>query len=958
MSPFSAPFKLTRYLLSSIPTPILAVVPAVAAIMFALAGFQIANADHGPTTGQNAPHTFVAGNPSCSLGISSVKLEGSDLVDGGGAPLVSIDLTPDTGEALSFDWTLLSPSLVVVQVIVKAGEAPAGGGAIIYDYTGLDGTGDTNLTPPPKPAGGFFGISHIEFCFDYPPPPQLTVIKHVVNDNGGTAVASDWTMDITGTNVSITGFAGAENPGVTVTLDAGAYSVAESGGPDGYTLSASANCSGTIAAGESKTCTLTNDDDAPSLTLVKEVQNDNGGTAVATDWNLAAAGPTGFSGDGGASSDASFDQGTYDLSESAGPDGYSTTGVWSCTGTGEQTGDAQIALDLGESATCTIVNTDDAPQLTVIKHVVNDDGGSATAGDWTMDITGTDVSSTGFDGAESPGVTVTLDAGSYSVAESGGPAGYALTSSADCSGSIAVGESKTCTLTNNDVPAGDGTLRVVKVVVDGQGAVVASSGDVFSFAVNVELAQGDLTTPIPLDFTLPAAEAAYSLTETSFTGFSNLGGFVLGDFASCAAQLAENDVSLNATLSGLSVAAGETTVACWVNEQLPPPPFDVTITKIVTTSGIGVAPDLATTNYSFEFFCSDESGGSFDLKHGESKAFFEMEDGVSCSLDETVTNGATSVSGEFASQTITASNNSFTVTNNFHASPPPPPPTLVTVTIVKAVTTTGAGVAPAGAEFDMTLTCSGASDSNFSLADGGQFSRTYVQGTTCSLVETETHGADSVTGEFAGEQILTNRTFTVVNNFHADVLPFEAEITKTRTSASPAPVGSTVVFDITTTIANQTLHDAVLEDVYANQYLEFVSASIEGFALTCEVTANDPDATHNTVRCPLGDITDGTFTIVTTWIGLAEVDNTVNVVSIISDPDGPGGDAPTTVGPDDDVVILVAVVGPPEPPDTGNAGLASSATGGAASMLGLLGAALAAMLGGRWMTRREGEANA
>ena len=47
--------------------------------------------------------------------------------------------------------------------------------------------------------------------------PQLTVIKTVVTDDSGTAVAGDWTMDITGTNVTNTGFPGAESPGVTIT---------------------------------------------------------------------------------------------------------------------------------------------------------------------------------------------------------------------------------------------------------------------------------------------------------------------------------------------------------------------------------------------------------------------------------------------------------------------------------------------------------------------------------------------------------------------------------------------------------------------------------------------------------------------------------------------------------------------------------------------------------------------
>ena len=181
---------------------------------------------------------------------------------------------------------------------------------------------------------------------------QLTVIKLVVNDNGGTANADDFTMNVTATNPSSASFAG-DVGGTTITLDAGTYSVGETG-PAGYAASPSSDCSGTIAPGDHKTCTITNDDIAP--------------------------------------------------------------------------------------------------QLTVIKNVVNNNGGVAVAADFTISVTGDNVSSTPFSGAESPGVTITLDAGTYSVAETG-PAGYAASQSADCTGTIAVGESKICTITNFDLPA-------------------------------------------------------------------------------------------------------------------------------------------------------------------------------------------------------------------------------------------------------------------------------------------------------------------------------------------------------------------------------------------------------------------------------------------------------------------------------------------------------------------------
>jgi hypothetical protein len=66
-----------------------------------------------------------------------------------------------------------------------------------------------------------------------------------------------------------------------------------------------------------------------------------------------------------------------------------------------------------------------------------------------MLVTGTNVSLSSFPGSES-GTTVTLNAGSYSVDESLNKA-YAKTLGENCSGTIANGETKTCTITNNDV---------------------------------------------------------------------------------------------------------------------------------------------------------------------------------------------------------------------------------------------------------------------------------------------------------------------------------------------------------------------------------------------------------------------------------------------------------------------------------------------------------------------------
>ena len=77
--------------------------------------------------------------------------------------------------------------------------------------------------------------------------------------------------------------------------------------------------------------------------------------------------------------------------------------------------------------------------LIVIKHVVKDNGGSATASQFTMTING--VTATGgnsFPGAESPGTNKQVTPGSYSVTETG-PAGYTATFCSACSLTIVTG---------------------------------------------------------------------------------------------------------------------------------------------------------------------------------------------------------------------------------------------------------------------------------------------------------------------------------------------------------------------------------------------------------------------------------------------------------------------------------------------------------------------------------------
>jgi cysteine-rich repeat protein len=194
----------------------------------------------------------------------------------------------------------------------------------------------------------------------------------------------------------------------------------------------------------------------PSLTLVKQVVNDDGGTADPSDWILSANGPTPFSGNGPSiSSGDGFAAGTYNLSEGGGPDGYEASG-WSCQG-GTQTDSDTIVLGTQDGATCTITNDDiDATSLTLVKEVVNDDGGTAGPSAWVLRASGPE-SFSGNGPAVSSGAGLTP--GTYDLSETNGPSGY-LAGAWDCSGGTQVdddtvtlvkGDVVTCTITNNDI---------------------------------------------------------------------------------------------------------------------------------------------------------------------------------------------------------------------------------------------------------------------------------------------------------------------------------------------------------------------------------------------------------------------------------------------------------------------------------------------------------------------------
>lgn len=185
------------------------------------------------------------------------------------------------------------------------------------------------------------------------------------------------------------------------------------------------------------------------LTIFKRVINDNGGTKTAADFTVnihgvTATGGSTFAGSviGVTKTITSF--GPYNVTE-ASVAGYELVHASpGCSGT----------IKRGQNLVCVLTNGDVAAKLTVIKQVINDHGRTKTAADFTITINGvTAVGGNTFAGSAT-GVTKALaSVGAYTVTEAS-VTGYALqSSSADCSGTIALGEQKTCVLTNNDLPA-------------------------------------------------------------------------------------------------------------------------------------------------------------------------------------------------------------------------------------------------------------------------------------------------------------------------------------------------------------------------------------------------------------------------------------------------------------------------------------------------------------------------
>ena len=477
------------------------------------------------------------------------------------------------------------------------------------------------------------GILRGAVCAPTPPAaPSLTLVKTVVNDNGGTATTADFQAKIDGINVAW---------GVTQTVAAGSHTASETSmagyGASGWGGDCAADGTITLAAGENKTCTITNDDQSGRL-IVDKITVPAGSGAVFT---VTATGTGAISGSAsGTTTDAVSREymvaaGTYSVTEAA------LAGWMEMSNTC-----VNVAVGVGETKTCTITNHR-LPKLTVTKIVINDSGGVGTTTDFALMIDGNAVTS---------GASNIVATGTRMVSE-GAHAGYTSTIGGDCiaNGSItlAIGDIKTCTVTNDDM---GGVLIVDKVTEPGGSAVeftITASG------TGAITGGGAGTTTDATSKSYEVTAGTYSVSETIPAGW----------------------MQVSNTCTDVAVAAGATETCVITNAKLP----TLTVEKVVVNDNGGTA-----TTSDFALFvdgmmttsgvATTSTIGAHTVSETASSTY-SMSISGDCAVDGSITLAA----GDVKTCTITNDDN------------PPAPPTTGTITIIKVVVNNDEGTATSSA---------------------------------------------------------------------------------------------------------------------------------------------------------------------------------------------------------------------------------------------------------------------
>ena len=214
------------------------------------------------------------------------------------------------------------------------------------------------------------------------------------------------------------------------------------------------------------------EEDTGSITIIKEVEGD-----IPEDWDFDFSGDLGefsLDNDDPSHGDSGFEAGEYTVTENELPDNWEFLGI-ECDSEDVEIRGQSVTIDLeeGGDVTCIFTNIfnvsepDDhiAPTVTLIKEVINNNGGQADENDFGLTVGGTPVDS---------GQTLSVDANIPIEILELNLTGYSFVSVTgegcpqNLGGEVILneGEDIVCTITNDDI---GGTLKVKKQTIGGFG---------------------------------------------------------------------------------------------------------------------------------------------------------------------------------------------------------------------------------------------------------------------------------------------------------------------------------------------------------------------------------------------------------------------------------------------------------------------------------------------------------
>lgn len=180
---------------------------------------------------------------------------------------------------------------------------------------------------------------------------------------------------------------------------------------------------------------------------------------------------------------------------------------------GDCDADGNVTVGFNQTKTCNVINTMPYGTITVTKVVTNDDGGLLTVGSFVLKIDGVTVTS---------GNPKNVALGAHNVSETG-VFGYSATFSGDCNSSgnvtVAAGESKSCTITNNDIAP---SIELIKTVLGGNAAPddfdVSIDGNIVTSGSSISVMAN--TAHVIDEEATVSGYSFISITGTSFKGVS------------------------------------------------------------------------------------------------------------------------------------------------------------------------------------------------------------------------------------------------------------------------------------------------------------------------------------------------------------------------------------------------------------------------------------------------------